>query len=49
MTIAENVVSENGKLLLGAGTELTEDMIERLAAKSEADPSLRFLSVFLAP
>ncbi|NIA69812.1 response regulator [Pelagibius litoralis] len=49
MTIAENLVSENGKLLLGAGTELTEDMIGRLALKCETDPSLRFLSVFLAP
>lgn len=47
MTVAENLVSTNGKLLLGAGTELNESLIARLAVKCETDPSLRFLPVFV--
>ncbi len=48
MTVAENLIATNGKLLLAAGTEFDESLITRFASKCEAEPSLRFLPVFLA-
>lgn len=48
MTVAENLVSSHGKLLLGAGTTLDENLIARLAVKCETEPALRFLPVFMA-
>lgn len=49
MTVAENLFAENGSLLLAAGTELSEDMIARLATKCAANPEIEYVSVTVPP
>lgn len=45
MVMAEHLYTESGALLLGAGTELTEEMVERLVERGSGNPDLAFLSV----
>ncbi|WP_299623386.1 response regulator [Pelagibius sp.] len=48
MMLVENLYGKNGALLLGAGTELTEDMIGRLITKCESNSTAEYLTVVQA-
>jgi len=45
MVVSQDVYSDGGRLLLAAGTELTEKAIERLSKLCEDSPKLRYLNV----
>lgn len=45
MVVAKDIHSAGGRLLLAAGTALTEKAIERLARLCEDNPNLRYLNV----
>ncbi len=45
MSLANDLYSDNGRLIVAAGLELSEDMIKRLAGICEENPELRYLSV----
>ena len=45
MSLANDLYSDSGRLIVAAGLELSEDMIKRLAGICEENPALRYLSV----
>jgi len=45
MVVSQDIYSDGGRLLLAAGTELTEKAIKRLVKLCEDSPSLRYLTV----
>ena len=45
MMLVENLYTKNGALLLSAGTELTEDLIDRLKAKCRTKGAATYLTV----
>ncbi len=45
MVVSKDLVSAGGRLLLAAGTELTEKSIKRLSRLCEDNPDLRYLNV----
>lgn len=45
MSLANDLYSDSGRLIVAAGLELSEEMVKRLARICEENPDLRYLSV----